>query len=412
MLAAPYKERLEKIFISRKDPLSGLRAKAWERAWQLGAPELSEEAFKKISLKDLYRREFVEKRLELLDIAPYIRSEMYQITFINGRYCPHLSSVQEMKPCIVLPIEDAFLRYGIFLQNRIHNTLQSEASFFPLLTEALQESGLFIYLPPGTSLEKPIQLLQFYTGEKTYSFPRIQVTIGSGSKMHVEAEQIFLGTELMVNGFFDVVIEQDATFRMNELALAGENHMVMQHLRATLRKDSSLHHFFATTGSDCYRHDIGVQLLESGAKADLRGVWNVSGSNKAHTNVLIAHKAESAFSNQHYKGILQGKGSSTFEGKIYVAPEAQKTVSYQLNNNLILDKGAVAFTKPNLEIFADDVKASHGATIFEIDEEELFYLRARGLSTEQAKKMLTLGFLDALLKDTQSPHIQEAFNAL
>lgn len=412
MFIAPYRERLQKIFLSRKDLLSSLREKAWERAWQLGTPSLSAESFKKVSLKELYRREFIEMKGELIDIAPYVQSDMYQIVCINGRYCPSLSHHKELKPCVILPMEDAFLRYGVFLQNRIHHAIQNETNFFPLLCEALQESGLFIYLPPGTVVDKPVQLLQFYTGENQYSFPRIQLTIGSGSKLHIEAEQIFLGAAGMVNSFIDVVIEQDAIFKMNELAKPQPSQLVMQHIRANLRKDSTFDHFFATTGSELHRHDIAVQIVESGARANLRGVWNVGDDNRSHTNVLIAHKAPDAFSNQHYKGIVHGHGSSTFEGKIFVAREAQKTVSYQLNNNLILDKGAAAFTKPNLEIFADDVKASHGATIAEIDGEELFYLLSRGLNPVQAKKMLTRGFLDALLMEAGGKSMREAFYAL
>lgn len=412
MLEIPYKERLEKILSHRKDPLCGLRTRAWERAWEMGAPGTSAESFKKVLLSQLYQRDFVEKRVELLDVAPFIRPEMYQIVFINGRFCPHLSSLNDLKPCVILPIEDAFLRYGIFLQNRIHHTIKNENNFFPLITEALQESGMFLYLPPGTKIDKKVQLLQLFTGERTHSFPRVQATIGSGSEIALESEQIFLGSEVVVNALFDLVIEQDARFSMQEIALPKPDSIVMNHVRAAMRKDSTLNFFCATSGSKLCRNDIAVELLEIGASAHLKGVWNVSGDNRAHTEIRVAHRAPSAFSHQHFKGIVQGRGTSTFEGKIFVAPEAQQTVSYQLNNNLILDQGATAYSKPNLEIFADDVKASHGATIAEVSDEEMFYLQARGISSDLAKRILVKGFLDSLLKEAASPYIREAFDAL
>jgi len=412
MLAVPYKERLEEIFSQRKNSLCGLRSRAWKRAWEIGVPDIKSEPFRKVLLTPLYERKFVEKKIELLDVAPYIRSDMHQVVFINGRFCPHLSSVNALKPCVVLPIEEAFLRYGIFLQNRIHYNIKNETNFFSLLTEALQDSGLFIYVPPNTKIEKPIQLIQLYSGEKCYASPRIQVMVGSSSELKVFSEQIFLSNDAIVNALFDVVVEQNAKCEVEELSLQSADHIIMQHVRATLRRDSSFSHFFATNGSKLYRQDINVELLESGSSTNLKGVWNLNSDRKVHTQILVSHKAPSALSNQHYKGVLKDKSVSTFEGKIYVDPIAQKTESYQLNNNLILEQGARAFSKPNLEIFADDVKATHGATIAELSEEELFYMRTRGLKAVEAKEILVKGFLDALLKELSNSQIREAFNAL
>jgi Fe-S cluster assembly protein SufD len=131
----------------------------------------------------------------------------------------------------------------------------------------------------------------------------------------------------------------------------------------------------------------------------LKGATELTGDNVAHTEVRIEHKAEGARSNQHFKMVLHDQSKGSFEGKIYVDSVAQKTEAYQLNNNLLLGDRATIFTKPNLEIFADDVKASHGATVTRLSEEELFYFQSRGIGKERAGSFLAKGFLKEVLYD-------------
>jgi Fe-S cluster assembly protein SufD len=143
------------------------------------------------------------------------------------------------------------------------------------------------------------------------------------------------------------------------------------------------------------RHSFRVQLAEE-CEALLQGVTSLHEKKESHIYGVVEHLEPSARSRQHFKALLQGDSISSFEGKIFVAPEAQKTESYQLSNNLLLSDTCKAYAKPNLEIFADDVKASHGATFSQCDPESLFYLRARGLSEEEAKLLLQRSFIQEL----------------
>jgi Fe-S cluster assembly protein SufD len=131
-------------------------------------------------------------------------------------------------------------------------------------------------------------------------------------------------------------------------------------------------------------------------------LWDLQGGSQAHTHVFVEHAAPHARSLQKFKGVLKETSQSSFEGKIFVRPEAQKTEAYQLNHNLLLSEGAVAYAKPNLEIFADDVKASHGATFAQVDDEQLFYLKSRGISTDVASQLLIRGFMQEMID--QIPH--------
>ncbi|MES2122471.1 MAG: SufD family Fe-S cluster assembly protein, partial [Chlamydiota bacterium] len=161
---------------------------------------------------------------------------------------------------------------------------------------------------------------------------------------------------------------------------------------ATLKKDARLQSFTLTSGAKSVRHSYGVQLNGENAEAELKGLSMLSGNRTSHAHVKMVHAAERTRSMQKFKTVLSDASQSSFEGKILVHAIAQKTEAYQLNNSLILSPGAVANCKPNLEIFADDVKASHGATISQIDPQQLFYLTTRGIDEKTARELLVQGF--------------------
>ena len=164
-----------------------------------------------------------------------------------------------------------------------------------------------------------------------------------------------------------------------------------------MKRDSRLHFLSVSRGAKLARTSIKVQLLEENCEALLQGLNVLDLDLQKHTHVLVEHVAPCCRSRQHFKGILRGKSRSSFEGKILVRPEAQKTEAYQLNNTLLLSDEAMGFAKPNLEIFADDVKASHGATVCQLNEEELFYCRSRGIPLPLAQETLAAGFCNEIL---------------
>ena len=180
-----------------------------------------------------------------------------------------------------------------------------------------------------------------------------------------------------------------------------------------MKRDSQFTSHLVTNGSETVRYDYAVQLKGENGVAHLNGLWMLNGSSEAHVHVLMEHASPYCESLQHFKGALDGSSRSSFEGKILVRQEAQKTNSFQMNNNLLLSPGAQANSKPNLEIFADDVKASHGSTVGQLDDEELFYLRTRGYTKSEAEGILTQGFLrDIIEKIDQKDIRDEAISAM
>jgi Fe-S cluster assembly protein SufD len=177
-----------------------------------------------------------------------------------------------------------------------------------------------------------------------------------------------------------------------------------------LKKESKLHSYFATFGSPGFRRDYSVALLGERSEAHLKGLTALGGKAESHIHVHMDHIAPLCQSRQFFKNVLIEKGRSSFTGKIYVRRPAQKTEAYQLNKNLLLSDLATANTKPNLEIFADDVKASHGATVAQLDEDQLFYLRTRGIPCSEAKGLLTMGFCQEILEDIPVPSLRNTLS--
>jgi Fe-S cluster assembly protein SufD len=202
----------------------------------------------------------------------------------------------------------------------------------------------------------------------------------------------------------DVSLDENAAFTHTQTVFGHIDHWFFDAFRATLKKHSRLQCHMATSGSKTVRHSYKVALNGENAEADLKGIWMLSGRRQSHVHVQMEHHAPECRSMQLFKGINADASQSSFEGKILVQPEAQRTQAYQLNNNMLLGEYALANSKPNLEIFADDVKASHGATVAKLDPSQLFYLKTRGLSEPLAKALLLQGFcreiIDAIPSDS------------
>lgn len=396
-----------------KDILQGWRKKSWDRFQEIGWPKSRQEAFQYVHLKDLFFPKPAQSYTNDLKNWDFIK-EALQKFFPKQTVIPREKDADEMlsstiffvdgyfqkaslpSPIICLPLDQAMRTYGIFLQNRLTRTLKEETDPFATLNGALQGKGAFLYIPPNCHVQEPIELIQHLSSE-TASSPRLHIYLNKGSCLTLI--QTTLGdTRSFCNGFIDVTLDEGAEFHFQETQNLKPSSSYFQTFRASLKRNSRLKTFSFCRGADLARSSMKIQLLEENSEAELLGLSDLNGSLENHTHILVEHLAPHCRSHQHFKTVLKDKSRSSFEGKIFVRPTAQKTESYQLNNNLLLSDESTAYSKPNLEIFADDVKASHGATITQLDPEELFYLTSRGLSVLEAEKWLIQGFMDILLK--------------
>jgi Fe-S cluster assembly protein SufD len=310
------------------------------------------------------------------------------------------------KSIVVLTMKEAQKTYQTFLENRAKQRKKSETDFFAALAESVKEGGYFFYVPQAVQIDEPLEISFQYHGKEGLFTPHIQIYVARGANVRFQCRPQFKNFESgMINQLIDIYLDRDARCDFVDEALISEKALYINSVRMNLKRAAVLNYWNLSKGSDFYKQDFHAQLLEEESEVSIKGAAMLEEKRVSHTNVLIEHKAPNARSNQHFKAVMKDASKSSFEGKIYVEPKAQQTLAYQLNNNLLLGKDSSCFSKPNLEIFADDVKASHGSTVANLSQEELFYFQARGISKEKASLFLASGFLDEIIKDIPAWHL-------
>ena len=282
-------------------------------------------------------------------------------------------------------LEDALMTFGAQLQVKQEKLVAAEEDPFALLNAAHSKEGLFVYVSPD---QKKRAVLS-HRGEAGMLYPRFFVHVGRNSELHLTFNQF----GEMANRFFDFTLEENAKLFVHFSSFANAQ---LDTIRGSCKRDSFFKSVSVQQASAFLRQDYHFSLDGVNACCELYGV---SKAEQAHTYVLMKHCAENTRSSQKFKAVVDEKQRASFEGKIFVEKQAQKTDAYQMNQVLLLSPHAKAYSKPNLEIFADDVKASHGATVGQIDPEEIFYLQSRGISKKDAKKLLIEGFIQEIINE-------------
>mgnify|MGYP000039999417 CR=1 FL=1 len=395
---------LSSLMSQNTSPYTPFQKLAWQRLEQKGLPQKNQEAFQYVSLRKLYESFLEPKKPALItkqDISSLLLPECQSsyIVFQDGVFCPDLSSIPSS--FVVFSLEDALKSsYAVFLKHRLQASIEKEEDPWALVNAALCMQGVFIYVPPKVQETAPIQVLHLQSDPSiSYAGPRMHLCLGAHASIcMVSSFSSYEGSSTVYNDFLDVSLEESSSFSHVFTTEKPCFSWGLSAFRASLKKESKLHSYFATFGSPGFRRDYSVALLGERAEAHLNGLTALDARAESHIHVHMDHSAPSCQSRQFFKNILAEQSRSSFTGKIYVRRPAQKTEAYQLNQNLLLSDLATANTKPNLEIFADDVKASHGATVAQIDEDQLFYLRARGIPCLAAKGLLTMGFCQEILE--------------
>lgn len=418
---------LQELYAKRKvfsGPLTSIRTSYWQKLLQSELPTRKSEQYRYFPLRDFYLEEFDELGMEIFLHPEMVEEEVLpecqgaSIVMVNGRLRPDLSNLSSIsKKIVFLPVEKALHSYEMFLINRYQKFLSKEASPFTLMNFAFSQEGGFLYIPPNTKSEKPIQILHFISGKEGnvgLIHPKWHVFAGANSEIQCIHTHHFIRSQcpVWINQDVDITLEEGANFSLISDATVEDGHYLFSSTRTVQKRDSKFTFIHVTNGSKAVKQDIECSLVGEGASADVNGFWLASDDRHVHTYCNISHEAPNTTSNQLFKGILQGSSVSSFEGKIFVNKIAQKTAAYQLNKNLILGETAKAYTKPNLEIFADDVKASHGATVGYFSDEELFYLAARGIEKKRAVRLLTTSFVQDILDKISIQSLQENYQEL
>ena len=392
------------------------REASFERFRSFGFPGPKTEEWKYTPLAPLVRLDYALPEpvaLSRADLSPYLIADRHarHAVFLNGRFAPELSDIGSDRRVEVVSLGCA-LDNGLASDILAHAREQEQSRelednrAFRELNAALAGDGCFIRIADGAAPRGPVQLLFVSVGQATPMLisPQNVVIVGDGASLDLFESHVAIGEGSNLSNLVNrIVVGKGAALRHDRLQLGEVSGGLIGRNEYDISADARLTQTLATLGGAMVRNEIEARLDGSGIEAQLNGLYLTRGRQHVDNVIRVVHAAPGSQSDQFYKGVLDGRAHAAFAGKIIVERPAQKTNAYQTNNNLLLSPDAEVDTKPELEIFADDVKCSHGATVGDLDERALFYLRSRGLDPDTARSLLTFAFAGEVLERFGSP---------
>ena len=399
-----------------------IRTESLKHFEENGFPSKKDEAWKYTSLAKLIKNDYSifpkeETTIELKDVKKYFLFEIdtYKIVFIDGVYSPFLSDTTHdgIDVCLL----SAALSKDKYKETitTYFNTIAKKDDNLTALNTSFTKEGAYIFIPKSVVAEKPIQILHFATGKQGPILlqPRNLIVVEENAQVQiVERHQSLVPHQIMSNSVTEIFAAKKAVIDyykvQNDLDEASliDNTYVAQKTKSNV----SVHTF--SFGGKLTRNNLNFYQKGEYIDSIMKGVTIIGDQQHVDHFTLVDHAQPNCESHQDYKGIYSDKSVGVFNGKIYVNRIAQKTNAFQKNNNILLDDTATINTKPQLEIFADDVKCSHGCTIGQLDEDALFYLRSRGIPKKEAKGLLTYAFANNVLESVKIPTLKARINKL
>jgi Fe-S cluster assembly protein SufD len=401
--------------------LTDVRREGFKNFNKKGLPTFKNEEWKYTSVSDLFKKEY---HLTEDELKPAISASQVdeirlpgfenanELVFANGKYVPELSTIRSSKDqLVILPLEEA--ANGIY-KDLVKEHLGKSALFINDAIHALNTSfiygGVFIYAVKGQIIENPVYLYHISDAAENHilSQPRSLVFADSSSKLQlVETYKTIGSMDSFTNEVVEVAVKDNAILEYYKIQNDGPNgsHVGTTHIRQIGK--CYAHTVVVSLDGGMIRNNTNIIMEAAGNEAHMYGLYLLKGNSHVDNHTLVDNRMPNCFSNELYKGVMDARSTGVFSGKIFVRPDAQKTNAYQTNNNILLSENASVNTKPQLEIFADDVKCSHGCTVGRLDEEALFYLRARGISKEHAQAMLLKAFAESIIEQIKIESLKE-----
>jgi len=384
-----------------------VRGSAMDRFEQLGFPSVTDEEWKYTNLASLAKESFVPATASDA-ISGDVKRHAYpetataHLVVVNGFLREDLSEKTGLESVVAIDLfhAGADARYNKIIRKYLARNAGYHNNGLTALNTAFLQSGVFIWIPKNVHLETPVQItfVADPSAQSSANFPRVLIVAEENSSATVIESFVSNGDErYFTNAIAEIVVKDGA--RLDHYRLQRESHNAF-HVSTTSAELGRASRYDTTSinlGAQVARHDVSVVMDHEGAETSVDGLYMVGSNQHTDTHSVIDHKQPHCNSHQLYKGILDGNGRAIFNGKIFVREGAQKTDAMQTNKNLLLSDKARVDTKPQLEIFADDVKCAHGAAVGQIDPEELFYLETRGITPELGRSLLTYGFAEEVI---------------
>ena len=396
-----------------------VRSSAMERFEQLGFPSVREEDWKYTNLATLAKENLVpavngDENVDASRFA-YPETAGAHLVVVNGFLRDDLSQTSALGDVVATDLLSASgdARYTKIIRKYLARNAGYHNNGLTALNTAFVQSGVFVYVPKNVKLERPLQITFVGGTANSATFPRVLVVAEENSSATL-IENFVAGSEgrYFTNAIAEVVLKDGAHLEHYRLQRESKQAFHVSNTSAELGRASRYDTTSINLGAHLSRHDVSVVMDHEGAETSVDGLYMVDSDQHTDTHSVIDHKQPHCNSHQLYKGILDGNARAVFNGKIFVREGAQKTDAMQTNKNLLLSDRARVDTKPQLEIYADDVKCAHGAAVGQIEPEELFYLETRGIGPELGRSLLTYGFAEEVIAKIKLESIRSELDAI
>ncbi|MEC8447115.1 MAG: Fe-S cluster assembly protein SufD [Candidatus Thermoplasmatota archaeon] len=381
----------EESISTSSDETKEIRIDNFNEFKKLGIPTSKQEFWKFTNPSIIKDSEFT------LGLSKDYDDENYDIIVINGKLAKKNDNIK------INNIQESLAEKKI--SNEVFGKTNNP---FINLNNAFSNEGCVVSFK--SNIERDVSILNVIdnTTSNQITHPRIIVNVGKNSNISIFEEIRFLGDkENLVNSVTNFILDEGSKVEHVLVDDYSENTYQISNVLVKQKRDSTFSSYNYSNGKKLVRKDFIIELKERGAHCDLRGVYLADQKNHIDHHTIIEHEDEHCTSNELYKGILSGKSTAVFNGRIHVHKAAQKTDAIQSNQNLLLSDDSIIHTKPELEIYADDVKCTHGATIGRLDEKGIFYLRARGIKKEEAQKMMMRAYIGEVLNGMKNSKAKE-----
>lgn len=404
--------------------LTPLEEKAFNVFNALGIPTVRHEEWKYTRIGSVFNKEYaftpdtVTTALSAGDLNA-VRlpgyEEANELVFVNGLYSASLSTIRSAA-LTVQPLEEAAANeYKYIVATHLGHSGKYIRDGIHALNTAFAQEGIFVHVKRGQVLKHPVYIYHITDAHSAnvLSQPRSLIYIGENAQVQFAETYATLGTaESFINQVVEIIVEKDAVVEYYKIQndAPHANQVSTTHFRQIGK--SYVHTVTVSLNGGIVRNNLNIALEAEHCEALLHGLYFVKGKSHIDNHTTVDNVKPHCLSNELYKGIVNDSATAVFNGKIFVQPQAQKTNAYQSNKNILLSENATVNTKPQLEIFADDVKCSHGCTVGQMDEEALFYLRSRGLSEKTARSLLVHAFADDVLEHIKAAPVREYVDQL
>ncbi len=373
-------------------------------------PTKSDEEWRHTSINKLLQHRFgLGKTAQLdkktVDLFTIPGLDAYRLVFINGYYNAELSDELEKDGKIVVKSSaNAKKEHANLFEKYYQTTEIDKQNFFTNLNTTFATNGSFVYIPDNEELDKPVHVINFSDGQDSKTISQYRNIFYAGKNSKVQIVNSFHSLTVnytLTNALTEVILDENAHLNFNIFQGEGDDAFQVNHTKVLQHRGSNFSSHTITLCGALVRNDLHVKHLAEACETNLNGLYLPDREQHFDNHLFVHHATPHCTSNQLYKGIIDNKASAVFLGKVLVDRGAQKTLANQSNRNVLLTKYAKVNSKPQLEIYADDVACSHGSTTGQIDKEALFYLQSRGINRRQAETLLLNAFLSDVIENIQ-----------